>query len=351
MIKTIEPKPTIDRYEHTPPVGITWHPYADIFPWLEGAAREELKADIEKNGVLEPIVFLDGAILDGRNRYEIARELGIEYPLVEYVGDDPLGFVLSKNLSRRHLTDRQRADVAAKLAKLPRGRPSENPSIDGITATEAAKIMDVPVKAVERSKAIQENAAPELKAAYESGEVSQSAAAEVAKLPPAVQKQIVSDGKTAAAAKELREKRAAERKAAQDQNDASRESVRSALPAFVAEQEKFKAAATAAKATKNDNAFSDADRIAELEETVHALESEIGALRSENKLYGEMKIQFAKGGFEQIIAAKNEEIRVLQTRVASESQEKVKNLRSMEFWKKKAVELGYSSREVIDLDA
>src|SRR6185312_3858258 len=153
-----------------------------------------LKADIAKNGVIEPIVFLGEFILDGRNRYEIARELGIEYPRVEYTGDDPLGFVLAKNLSRRHLTDRQRADVAARLAKLPRGRPTENPSIDGITAEEAARLMDVPVKAVERSKVIQENASPELKAAYEAGEVSQSAAAEVAKLPKAKQAKIVKDG-------------------------------------------------------------------------------------------------------------------------------------------------------------
>src|SRR5690606_32404633 len=96
----VSPEVNVDRYEHTPPVGVRWHEYAEIFPWLEGAAREELKANIAKNGVLEPIVFLDGAILDGRNRYEIARELGIEYPRVEYTGDDPLGFVIAKNLHR-----------------------------------------------------------------------------------------------------------------------------------------------------------------------------------------------------------------------------------------------------------
>jgi hypothetical protein len=31
-----------------------------------------------------------------------ARELGIEYPRIEYEGDDPLGFVISHNLTRRH---------------------------------------------------------------------------------------------------------------------------------------------------------------------------------------------------------------------------------------------------------
>ena len=135
MIKThrLEPEPRVDGDEHTPPMPVRWHPYADLFPWIEGPAREELKADIAKNGILEPIVFLDDAILDGRNRYDIAREIGIEYPRVDYVGDDPLGFVLAKNLARRHLTDRQRADVAAKIAKLPKGSNQhssiETPSI------------------------------------------------------------------------------------------------------------------------------------------------------------------------------------------------------------------------------
>ena len=65
-------------------------------------------AGIRKNGVIEPIVFLDGSILNGRNRYMAARKLGIEYPRVEYEGTDPLGFVIAKNLARRHLTESQR---------------------------------------------------------------------------------------------------------------------------------------------------------------------------------------------------------------------------------------------------
>lgn len=184
------PAKSVDRVEHTPPTGIRWHEYADIFPWIEGAAREELKADIAKNGVLEPIVFLDGAILDGRNRYEIARELGIEYPRAEYQGTDPLGFVISHNLKRRHLTDKQRADVAAKLAKLPKGANQHTP-IGGPSIAQAAQMMDVPVKAVERAKAVQDHAVPEVKAAYDAGEIAPSVAADLASLPPEKQAEII----------------------------------------------------------------------------------------------------------------------------------------------------------------
>lgn len=85
-----------------------------------------LRDDIREHGVREPIVFLNGAILDGRNRYLCARELLIEYPRVEFEGDDPLGFVISHNLHRRHLSESQRGVVAAKLANMRVGGDGSN---------------------------------------------------------------------------------------------------------------------------------------------------------------------------------------------------------------------------------
>lgn len=335
--------------ERSPEVGVRWHPYADIFPWIEGPAFDELKADIAKNGVLEPIVFLDDAILDGRNRYMAARALGIEYPRVEYEGDDPLSFVLSKNLARRHLTDRQRADVAAKLAKLPRGRPMENPPIDGISVTDAAKMMDVPVKAVERAKVIQEQAAPELKAAYEAGEVSQSAAAEVAKLPHEEQAKVVAGHAAAEKAKELREQRKAEKAAEHAENDSFREQIAAALPEQIKVREQAKAEAVAERKAKADPDVLMAE-IEELREANAALEAENADLKQRLKAFDEMKVEYEKGGFEEVIRGKDEVIRAQASRIERESQEKVSNLRSADWWKKKAIELGYSSREVIEID-
>lgn len=353
MIRTtqVEPAFQFDRIEHTPPVGVNWHPYADIFPWLDGPAREELKADIAKNGVLEPIVFLGEFILDGRNRYIIARELGIEYPRVEYVGDDPLGFVLSKNLSRRHLTDRQRADVAAKLAKLPKGA-NQHSSIETPSIEKAAEILDVAPAAVKRSKAIQEKASPELKAVYDAGAASQSAVAEVATLPQDEQAEIVAKGEDeiVRAAKEIKDRRKAARDAEKAKNQAASAEVMSQLPADVRAHERAKADAIAAKKQPADVEALTAE-IEELREATAALEAENANLKAELKRFDEMRVQFEHGGFEAVIAGKDEQIRVLRGQVERESQEKVANLRSADWWKKKATELGYSSREVIDLDA
>ena len=188
--------------ERCPPEGVRWHPYADIFPWIEGPAFEELKADIEKNGVLEPIVFLDGAILDGRNRYMAARDLGIEYPRVEYQGDDPLGFVISHNLTRRHLTESQRAMVVAKLAKLEVGA---NQHSEGLPIGRASEMMSVGERSVARAKEVRKHGTPELVAAVETGKVSVSAAAVIAKQDHDTQKRIVAEDNLKRAAAELRQ--------------------------------------------------------------------------------------------------------------------------------------------------
>lgn len=213
----IKPEPTVDSVEHTPPVGVRWHPHAEIFPWIEGAALEELKKDIAQNGVLEPIVFLDGAILDGRNRYVCARELGIEYPRVEYTGDDPLGFVISHNLKRRHLSESQRAMVAAKLAKMPRGNfsKSENLPVSTMSQGDAAEALNVSDRSIRTAKQVQEQGAPELVSAVETGKVSVAAAAVIAKQDVDTQKRILAEDNLKRAAADLRkaEKQAKEAEA------------------------------------------------------------------------------------------------------------------------------------------
>lgn len=196
---SIEPAAPVDRTEKTPPAPALWHEYANLFPMLPmGDALDALREDIRANGVLEPIVFLDGKILDGRHRYTLARELLIEYPRVEYNGDDPLGFVIAKNLHRRQLSESQRAMVATKLAKMPRGNLSKSENLPiSLSQSEAASAMNVSDRSIRSARVVQEQGSPELVAAVEAGEVAVSAAAEVAKLPPAEQAAAVAAGPAA----------------------------------------------------------------------------------------------------------------------------------------------------------
>src|SRR5690606_8223741 len=91
------------------------HPLAELFPTLPDAEIRELADDICTFGQRVPIVLLDGQVLDGRNRLAACKVAEIEPVFEDYQGDDPLGFVLSHNLHRRHLSESQRAMVAARL--------------------------------------------------------------------------------------------------------------------------------------------------------------------------------------------------------------------------------------------
>ena len=82
---------------------------------MDAAELDALADDIRKNGLRQPIVKWQGKILDGRNRYRAYRMAGRKARFETYKGKDPLGFVLSQNLERRHLTEGQRAMLGADL--------------------------------------------------------------------------------------------------------------------------------------------------------------------------------------------------------------------------------------------
>lgn len=93
---------------------LAFHEYAEIFPMMDGEGFQKLKADIEENGLQQNIVLYEGKILDGRNRYTACKDLGKQFFTEQYAGDDALGYVMSLNLHRRHLTASQLAIVASR---------------------------------------------------------------------------------------------------------------------------------------------------------------------------------------------------------------------------------------------
>jgi ParB-like chromosome segregation protein Spo0J len=157
----------------------SFHPLANIFPLLDGDDFENLVADIRGHGQLEPIVIHEEMVLDGRNRYRACVAAGIEPNFVPFKGNDPLAFVISANLHRRHLDESQRAMVAAKLAQL---RLGDNQHSEGLPIGRSSELLNVGERTVARAREVQERGAPELVHAVEQGAVSVSAAADVADL-------------------------------------------------------------------------------------------------------------------------------------------------------------------------
>ncbi len=91
------------------------HLAADWLPELSPQEFEELRDDIQKRGLREPILVKDGHVIDGRHRLRACNELDIEPQIVEYEGSDCVDEIFSRNLFRRHLTADQRAMLVAKL--------------------------------------------------------------------------------------------------------------------------------------------------------------------------------------------------------------------------------------------
>ena len=105
-----------------------FHPLATLLPLLDTAGFDELVADIRAHGLREPIVMFDGKVLTDRNRYRACVEAGVEPTFAVYPGDDPVAYVISFNLRRRHLDESQRQQSPATLKPLLRNAGQENAS-------------------------------------------------------------------------------------------------------------------------------------------------------------------------------------------------------------------------------
>lgn len=150
------------------------HPAAAMFPELQGEEFEALVKDIKEHGQREPIVLLDGMILDGRNRYRAVMSLFLKPKFVEWDGEGtPEQFVISKNIMRRHLTEVQRAMIGAKLLTLKSGQRGDYAGVNTftpvITSYKAAEISGVSRDSIMSAKLIQEKGTLEQVAAVEAG--------------------------------------------------------------------------------------------------------------------------------------------------------------------------------------
>lgn len=188
------------------------HPLAEIFPLMGGREFDALVEDIKEHGLREPITLFEGKVLDGRNRIRACAAAGIEPACVPFDGDDPLGFVFSRNLHRRHLNEAQRAMIAARLADMPQGgRRDLGYRRDYISVGESAQLLRVSARSIARARKIDKTAVASLRAAVVGGRVSLLAAERASALPADEQTVLVAKGARAivASARRTRGSRAA----------------------------------------------------------------------------------------------------------------------------------------------
>lgn len=210
------------------------HPAAELFPMMSNTDLGPLVEDIDKHGLREPILVHQGLVLDGRNRLRACEIAGVEPRFIEWDGvGSPLAIVLSRNLHRRHLSEGQRAIVAARAkgmfedeaAERERAHqfkragdrdaenqsavdpPSPQPSPEGrgsggrATATanlhepgrtasgQAAELLNVSERSVFSASRVLKSADEQVVAAVEAGDVAVSDAAAITNLPKQEQRQ------------------------------------------------------------------------------------------------------------------------------------------------------------------
>ncbi len=187
------------------------HPLALLLPEASPQDYTRLFEDLRNNPQQEPVTLLDGACIDGRTRVKVLAELGRKVLAVEWTGTgDPLAFVLSKNVSRRHLTPSQLALAAANYVEFilnnPATRVASSQEENAATANlqlsqlieQAANIMNCSPRSIAYALKAKKGI-PELIQAVQGGTLAISAAAAVADQSPERQAALLAQGSEAIA--------------------------------------------------------------------------------------------------------------------------------------------------------
>lgn len=156
-----------------------------------------------------PIGLFNDKVLDGRRRLRACRIAGIEPDVIVVEPKDPVAYVLSLNLHRRHLSTSQKSIVAAKargihdkaakarmkaggrVHKDEKGQIKSSDPSNGQSRDTAGVALGVSGASVDRATNVLKKGVPELIEAVESGRVTVNMAAKVAKMPVEEQKEIV----------------------------------------------------------------------------------------------------------------------------------------------------------------
>jgi len=222
---------------------LEYHDAANIFP-LDEENLDELADDIREYGQQVAIETLDGKIIDGRRRQLACQKAGVQPTYRAVQVSDPIAYVVSLNIHRRHLTPSQRAMCAARASGLKeklaeqakqrmsaggqtagKGRPKQgketlpDPISTGQTRDQLGKAFDVSGRSVGHAQKVIDNAVPEVIAAVDEGRMAVDTAAILSTEDEETQR------KEAADPKRRRDYKSVSKPVAQDEEEKEEENV------------------------------------------------------------------------------------------------------------------------------
>jgi hypothetical protein len=185
-----------------------------LIPPLSEEERQQLESNLKAEGCRDPLVVWNGLILDGHNRFEICTRNGIPFEKIRKEFTDrseAIEWIIRNQFGRRNLDSYQRTKLALRLEETIAARAKANmekgggdqksgkqnnadpiPKIE--TREEIAKIAGVSRDTVDKVKAIEKKATPEIKAALAKGEISINKAHKAVKATQEEADPIVIDG-------------------------------------------------------------------------------------------------------------------------------------------------------------
>ncbi len=159
---------------------------AKMFPPPTEAERVSMRNDIQDNGVLIPVKVWHGAVVEGRTRVEISRELGIPCPYETLDHsmslDDVKRYVISANVQRRHLSTSQRSLML--VASLRSGKQNGHAEASNRQIAEWANVSPSTVDAATK---VHQHGSKALKEAVKKDHVTVFDAAKIVDRPAKVQ--------------------------------------------------------------------------------------------------------------------------------------------------------------------
>ena len=164
------------------------HPLAERFPLVREEELRAIAIDMREHGMQRPVVLDgEGRLVDGRNRLAAVvltghePKGGIRTETRAFASDaEVAAFVISANIERRHLTETQRALIAADLApQRVRGRPSKTrpqTGLEGLPDRQLAARLGVSESSISRARTVA--AVPAQRERVERGQTTLRQAAE-----------------------------------------------------------------------------------------------------------------------------------------------------------------------------
>jgi hypothetical protein len=166
-----------------------------LIPPLTAEERQQLEANIVRDGCRDALVVWNDILLDGHHRYEICTAHSISFQTSEQACADRDAaklWILQHQLGRRNLLDYQRAELVMQLEPLRTAEakrrqldslkqfadsPLASKEANGKTTSQLAQIAGISEQSMQRSMTVIKRGSPELQEEVRTGKTSLTRAA------------------------------------------------------------------------------------------------------------------------------------------------------------------------------